>query len=284
MSGDLEIVPVGHAEPSDVALVEAQYTYLPSHLMRDLASELKVVVCWDNVVDADARLDGKRPEGWPKGLTWNDVPGAFLVDRREVAVATITAGEGRRHVPLRGQGHGSWSLAIHELLHGFDHVRHTLSSSSGFNDAWKQDKDVIAREKGSEYFLNAHWGKRESFAESGARQFGTSVSGAPVWPELTRFWNALTTEQLRREPSGDTDIAGFDNRLFIGTAYRDAKGALVVKLVAREVGLAEGHGEYVLTPESRLHAVIGENLASEHIVRFDTDGQQRTEYLIRPFK
>lgn len=72
---------------------------------------VEVIACRDNVTDHRTHLKGVQPRGWPAGKTWENVPGGQ--SGNEVVVAT-TGTDSKRRVPVRGEGHGSINLTLHE--------------------------------------------------------------------------------------------------------------------------------------------------------------------------
>lgn len=236
----IPIDPGGTADESDVELVREQLAQVPQSIMRQIVkSGLKIIACRDNVVDFAPSLHKVQPDGWDDGKFWDDVPGAYLTTEKLVIVATVPATSGGRQVPIRGDRHGSWNLAVHELLHGFDHAAGTPSGTRPFLRALAMDRPLIGAEQGSQYFLNDVWGPRESFAEGGARKFKTDAQAAPIWAAIGQYWADATRSAIARaEPVTEFDKRPADD--FIGTAYRREDGALMVNLIARGMGI-EGH-------------------------------------------
>lgn len=260
---EFEIVAKGSGTDGDVALVRAEFVHLPAEILADIANHrLKVVACRGSVVDFKPSLHDVHPDGWPAGAVWDSVPGAFLPDEKRIVVATIPAADGARRVPRRGEGHGSFSLAVHELLHGYDQVTHTPSKSTAFRDAWKTDETVIGAEPGSIYFLNEKWGPREAFAESGARRFGIDAAGAPRWPALAAYWGAV---DIRSFGDIDPETTGFmadeirEEGDFIGSAFRADDGSVVMNLFAHAEGI-EGHATIVVPAERSAGEGLARNL------------------------
>lgn len=95
----------GTADSSDVALVYAEYLKMPQKYRTLLEQHgLQLVVVRGSMIEYYKELKGVTPRGWPKGKTWDTVPG--LARGNVVVIATRGHGtlEGPR-VPLTGDGH-----------------------------------------------------------------------------------------------------------------------------------------------------------------------------------
>ena len=99
------------------------------------------------VTDVMTKLRGVTPRGWPKGMTWDYVPGLQ-------APAT-------KRVILGGQGqHGCVSLAVHETGHAFNRSMGMASDSAEFRQLYGKmgtTSPYLARPGGD--------GREETFAE-----------------------------------------------------------------------------------------------------------------------
>lgn len=170
---------------ADAAAVQREFDKLPAKVAEQFVrSRVRLVACRGSVVDHFPDMSGKRPREWPADKTWDIVPGAYVPNKHTVVVATI-AGAGGRIVPPFGVGHGSASLAIHEMLHGLDYsVSGLVSGKRSFRDAWSEDRDVLK----IGYFKHPVSGPEESFAESGARSFGRAGILKDEWPNLRDYW------------------------------------------------------------------------------------------------
>jgi hypothetical protein len=227
----------------DAKLVQAELVHLPDQVAGALDDAgIRIVACRGSVVDFDPSLSGERPRNWPEGKTWDSVPGAYLPRHKIVAIATVAKTRGERCVPPFGHLHGSRSLAVHETLHGYDYSReHHLSKGRAFRAAWSADRATLA----SDYYVNAASGPEESFAESGAHQFGLDQSQRSAWPHLEGFWNmhgdGLWSVPLTLDLAPDDDIESLDAGS-IGRGVRRDDGSFTLFLTAKGPRGEIGHG------------------------------------------
>jgi hypothetical protein len=246
------VVKGGRGTEEDVAAVRAEIARLSQPVLAFFRKrKLKVVACRDSVTDFEKSLRGKLPRGWdPKaGKTWDDVPGAYLIERKRIVVATIASG-GKRAVPPSGQGHGSCSLALHEALHGHDIAsKHALTGSQAFRDARTKDFDRLPdyeRQEGKA-------GLEETFAESGALHYSANPSFAAQRPALAAWWKLGPAETLgAAAPAAGSIHDGVDDEggaAALGSATLQADGSVAFDLRADEPGVALGHALFVKSPE-----------------------------------
>lgn len=179
-----------HTNEADIAAVRAEVAKLPLDQLRDLQrAGVKVVACRDNVTDAVPSLRDVQPRGWAPGRTWNDVPGAYNPNSKEVIVATRGGAGGAREVPPIGNGHGSVSLVAHEVAHAVDASRRYPSKNDDtFQRAYQQDL------RGGQllpYYTQAgEAGASEAYAESLAIYLSGDPNGdgARRFPALMSYW------------------------------------------------------------------------------------------------
>ncbi len=177
----------GHADQADAELVAAELAKLPPHILARLEENgTRVVVGRGSVTDAYPALAGVVPRGWPPGSSWDTVPGAFMPDSNEIAIATVGHGTpAGAHVPATGEGHGSRNLVVHETMHGVDHTGNPpLSEGADFNTARTADSGGLSayeNQAGSA-------GQEETFAESAARYYGGDQGDAAAHPNLNSYW------------------------------------------------------------------------------------------------
>jgi len=227
----------------DAELVRAELVHLPEQVAGALEEAgIRILACRGSVVDFDPSLSGERPRNWPEGKTWDSVPGAYLPRHKTVAIATVAKADGQRCVPPFGQLHGSRSLAVHETLHGYDYSRaHHLSKARAFRAAWSADRATL----GADYYVNAASGPEESFAESGAHQFGLDQSQRSAWPHLESFWDAhgeaVWSAPLTLGLMPDDDDEKMEAGS-IGLGVRRDDGSFTLFLTAKGLGGEIGHG------------------------------------------
>jgi hypothetical protein len=240
------VVAGGSGTAADVAAVKGEIARLSRSVLAFLRKKkVKVVACRRSVTDFETSLKGKLPRGWDpaKGVTWDDVPGAYLIGRKRIVVATIGDGAGRA-VPPRGQGHGSVNLAIHEAMHGHDIAGgHRLTGSPGFRAARAAD---LPRLPAYEAQAGAA-GIEETYAESAARHFSGDPGFTAEWPALAAWWGTdpVVDEGLESVLAGEAHAEDAP----IGTVTRQEDGALFYDLRADEPGVAVGHAAFVSAAE-----------------------------------
>lgn len=127
-------------------------------------------------------LKGRRPRGWPKGSTWDIVPGAG-------GQSGFAANVGK-DAPGKANGHGSTSLSLHEYGHTVDHaLGATDSLRLTAERTWRDGpwRELRADSNAKEYYrLHAE----EWFAESFARYFKSDADRAALarWYPVTYEW------------------------------------------------------------------------------------------------
>ena len=178
----------GSGTAEDAAVVAAELARLPVNVLQYMeAKGVRVVAARGSVTDYLTHLRGVRPRGWPPGATWDTVPG--LANGNEVVIAVR---DGR--VPASGNGHGAYSLVIHETFHAVDNAGRSLSSSQAFKDARQADLAALPP-----YLQQAgDAGLQETFAESAARYFGGDTTLQSQWPHLYAFWESQRETMFRR--------------------------------------------------------------------------------------
>ena len=235
------VVPGGSGDNNDAAMVAAELDLLPPRILTALQDrEVTIVACRESVVDFAPRLENEHPTGWKKGDTWKIVPGAYLPDEKAIVVATRLVG-GERVVPPFGNGHGSASLAIHEALHGFDYSGSAkVSRSNRFRTAWAADHARLS----IDYFKNPDSGPEESFAESGARKFGSAGLSRDVWPTLRDYWSTPQSTSDDLDPATERH-----QESPIGFGRLLANGRAQLFLTARGDRGEHGHGMILIDPD-----------------------------------
>jgi hypothetical protein len=134
---------------------------------------VKIVATKDSVVEHLTQLKGVRPRGWPKGMTWDIVPGAYDPVSNTVVIAT----SGKN-------GHGCFNLALHEIGHAYDAVQGEPSQSTAFKAAWNADKSSL----GPYYTQPGVAGLSETYAEGFASYYGRDSNYAKKYPNLNSYW------------------------------------------------------------------------------------------------
>jgi hypothetical protein len=221
--------PAGTATAEDIEVVVAELARLPVRYLELMRrTRLVVQVCRGSVAEVP-QTGG--PRGQSDGSTWRDIMG--VATGQTATVATSAGTGGRRLLPPKGQGHGVYSLVLHEVFHLLDAAyvgevavscpapsyHHSgaaapatsspstatpvpgaaggnLSSfAPAFVEAWKADFSRL----GAYYQQPDGAGQEEAFAESAARYFGGDPTLESDWPALYAFWHAdpFTDRALR---------------------------------------------------------------------------------------
>jgi hypothetical protein len=169
----------GTATALDRAAVLREVEKLPLGGLRALQQAgIRITVVQNSVVEALPGLKGVRPRGWPPGSSWDNVPGLYDPQTKQVIIATRGGA-----VPATGDGHGSANLVIHEVAHGIDAATGGHNSAA-FQAARNQDlKTLPAYET-----QPGAAGLEESYAESMARYYSEPGAAQSLSPELTRYW------------------------------------------------------------------------------------------------
>lgn len=269
---DALVLPGGRGTADDVAAVRGEVARLSRPILAFLRrKKVKVVACRTSVTDFETSLRGKLPRGWDPaaGRTWDDVPGAYLVNRKRIVIATVDGPAGRT-VPPKGRGHGSWNLAVHEAMHGHDIAdRHRVTDSAAFRQARQAD---LARLPPYEAQAGRA-GREETYAESAARHFAADPAFDADWPALAAWWRGgpAGLEAVAGRPGAEAVAALLDEpepepeRAAIGTATRQADGSLLFDLRAEEPGVALGHAAFV-EPSAGLEAAVAAGEAAGNAV------------------
>lgn len=248
----LLIVTGGSGTVEDLEAVAQEAALLPAYVVDKFERKgIRLVACRESVTDFEVALRGVQPRGWPKGSTWDSVPGAYFNATSRVVIATIKKG-GRRVVPGKGNGHGSASLTVHEALHGFDYAgNHAVLSLPAFIAARTADKSRL----GSYERQEGQAGLEETFAESGARFVVAPGQMSSSWKHLFEFWRGapFSSPELALELASilesDDGSAGADAHP-IGMAQMRDGGAIELDLRAEGEGGAIGHATLLIAPDS----------------------------------
>ena len=254
----------GSADASDMAAVRPAAAQLPPQVLSFLRMKgARIIVCRGAITDHARELKGVQPRGRPAGMTWDIVPGVYLPSRKQVVVATLPAGGGARRLPVRGEGHGSFNLLLHEAMHGHDFLKnHRLLGASRFVAARTAD---FAR-LGSYEQQAGDAGLQETYAESAARAFGRDATLAASWPQLAQFWALLNPGQLQLAPE-IIDEAPPRRRIKarrktpVGTAQVTADGSIALNLRADAGDGAIGHALVTIAPDAPDYDAIARHLS-----------------------
>ncbi len=161
----------GTATTADIPSVQRELSKLPVSLLKEYKEwNTEVIVVRGSIVEFYPELKGVTPRGWPANLTWDSVPGVSDSDNNQIVIATRLV-NGKRSVPPKGNGHGSYNLVLHEIGHNY----------SSHYESTKDTKFIAARNAvinagrlTESYHLQAgNAGLSETFAES----FGVYYSG-----------------------------------------------------------------------------------------------------------
>ncbi len=175
----------GTADHKDAELVAHEIARFPEPILQRLAAQgTRVIAVRDSTTEYHTHLRGVRPRGWPPDATWDSVPGTG--DQHALVIAT--RGHGTpvgAHTPHFGDGHGSFSMPLHETLHSIDRGNGSkFSHDEGFAVARTADLaalDSYLQQPGAA-------GLEETFAETGARFFAGDPTLEHACPNLYRFW------------------------------------------------------------------------------------------------
>ncbi|MEM1195776.1 MAG: hypothetical protein AAGH57_06705 [Pseudomonadota bacterium] len=282
----LEVRAVGATSDSELNAVVVELEKLPPAELAMLASEgVSVVVCHDNVTNYNTEFFEKDPSGWPKDIGWSDVPGTYLPAKREIVIATILGSDGQRHIPRKGEMHGTHNLVLHETMHASDFVAGRLRCN---NAALKQARLGDLQKLGAYYktFTEGEGhqvGLQETYAESAARFFDNDPSMATEWPTLSAFWRNC---EMPLEP-GDPAHMGDQRRgraaapiLPIGLARAVSEGRYEIDLRAETDAGIVGHALIAITEGHPAFEQVDARFQSQRRRGEDSIGQ---EILLQPF-
>jgi hypothetical protein len=177
----------GTGTAADARLVRAELERMPVGALQIMTNnKTKVVACRNDVVDALPHLATAHPRGYKPGATWTGVPGVFNGPTNQLVIATFGHGTAAgAHVPVTGEGHGAYSLVIHEAFHSIDGTgASSRSKEADFVAARDADKATLDSYEGQA----GTPGERETYAESAARYYGGDPNDATNHPNLHDFW------------------------------------------------------------------------------------------------
>ncbi len=158
----------------NVSEIQAELAKLPPDILTTLQNKgVTIVAVKDSIVEHLTHLKGVRPRGWPKGKTWDIVPGAY--DPASNTVVIATSGK---------NGHGSFNLALHETGHAYDAAQGKPSQSAIFEAAWNADKSSL----GTYYTQSGIAGLSETYAEGFASYYGGDSNYVKKHPNLNLYW------------------------------------------------------------------------------------------------
>jgi len=161
--------PGGTGTAADAEAVAQELAHMPVEDLRKLERQgIDVIATQDSITSYRTDLAGVTPRGWPPGSTWDQVPGAYTPDRREVVVGTIADANGNRIVPPTNSSHGSHSLVLHEAAHGLDHAHNYPSTGDVFSTAHSLDSSNLTSYQNQA----GNAGLSEAFAEQYAEKYG----------------------------------------------------------------------------------------------------------------
>ncbi len=159
-----------------VDMVNDTYAKMSPEVRDLLAKDGTVVTPTRRITDALPELKGQKPRGWPPGLTWDAVDGAYSPSRNLVVVAEETRKTGNQWV----KSNRTEDVTRHEIGHATDYAINKLSDSTAYTKAYEADiKAMPANLNGTlKYFLQSgDGGKEEACAEGIAVREGGSTSG-----------------------------------------------------------------------------------------------------------
>jgi hypothetical protein len=178
----------GSGDQTDLGLVAQQLILMPPGMLQTMVNQGQhVVVCRGSITDYRTDLRGVHPRGWPAGATWDQVPGNFNGERKEVVVAVVGHGTpDGPHVPKKGEGHGSSNMVLHESSHAVDYNPDGNRSATDpdFIAARDADADTLSPYESQDGTA----GPKESYAESSARYLSGDPTDAANHPNLHDYW------------------------------------------------------------------------------------------------
>lgn len=159
-----------------VTKVNDTYAKMSPEVRDILSHEGAVVTPTRRITDALPELKGQKPRGWPPGLTWDAVDGAYSPSRNLVVVAEETRDTNNKW----NKSNRTEDVTRHEVGHATDYAMGKFSNSAAFTQAYEADTHVMpAALTGTlKYFLQSgDGGKEEACAEGIAAREGGSTSG-----------------------------------------------------------------------------------------------------------
>ncbi|CAN5271185.1 hypothetical protein BH11CYA1_BH11CYA1_29150 [soil metagenome] len=159
-----------------VANVTDTYGKMSPEVHDLLDKEKTVVTPARRITDALPELKGQKPRGWPPGLTWDAVDGAYSPSRNLVVVAEETRDTSNNWV----KSHRTEDVTRHEVGHATDYAMGKFSDTKDYIQAYEDDTKAMpsALTGTLKYFLQSgDGGKEEAFAEGVAAREGGSTSG-----------------------------------------------------------------------------------------------------------
>jgi hypothetical protein len=134
-----------------------------------------MMVVQNDVTESGLPAFSGSPRGWPTGVGWNSVPGAYDPASRTVVIAT----SGRNP-------NGSFDLGLHEVGHAYDHALGYASNSAAFMSAYTSDAGNLSGYYGTS--TNPGGYLSETFAESFANHYGGNRSYFASLAALNAYW------------------------------------------------------------------------------------------------
>lgn len=159
-----------------VTTVTDTYAKMSPEVRDLLDKDGTVVTPTRRITDALPELKGQKPRGWPPGLTWDAVDGAYSPSRNLVVVAEETRDTSNQWVKSKR----TEDVTRHEVGHATDYAINKLSDSKAYTQAYEDDiKAMPAALTGTlKYFLQSgDGGKEEACAEGIAVREGGSTAG-----------------------------------------------------------------------------------------------------------
>jgi len=159
-----------------VTKVNDTYAKMSPEVRDILSHEGAVVTPTRRITDALPELKGQKPRGWPPGLTWDAVDGAYSPSRNLVVVAEETRDTNNKW----NKSNRTEDVTRHEVGHATDYAMGKFSNTAAFTQAYEADTQAMpAALTGTlKYFLQSgDGGKEEACAEGIAAREGGSTSG-----------------------------------------------------------------------------------------------------------
>ena len=207
-----ELIKVGGTgDLTDGRVVIEELVDMPLEALQILQQKgTRVVACRGSVTDYLADLRGVQPRGWPPGATWDSVPGLNNIATNEVVIATRGHGtEEGPHVPRSGDGHGAYSLTVHECMHGVD-LNHLQPGETARSEAadFLAARNADAASLGASGYLSQAGaaGHQETYAEVAARYYAGDPTLRRELPNLYAYFaaNPLAAERTAKAPEAAT--------------------------------------------------------------------------------
>jgi hypothetical protein len=181
------VVPTVNDHDEEVVnMIERISRIHPTILEKVVENNIRIKLFTGSLTDQPGftHLKGIKPRGYER-FTWDDVPGT---GGSKLALAKIGHS-------VKGKGHGSINLELHELAHSIDkHVFHSLRDDSEFKNIWKEEASLLF--PGQLYFID---NPEEYFAEVFAMYYLGSSPRLQLYSHAPKTYHYLKQLETREE-------------------------------------------------------------------------------------